>query len=73
MGKGGPISWPARSPDLTHPDYYLWEHMKSTAYRDRPQTINELKTKIREAIRVNEDTLERVFKNMETRVNFVTR
>ena len=36
--------------------------------------LNELKTKIQEAIRViNEDTLKRVFKNMKIRLNFVRR
>ena len=46
--------------------------MKYIAYRDPPQTINYLETEIREAIRViNEDSLKRVFKNLETRLNFV--
>ena len=58
IGRGWPISWPARYPDLTPFDYYLWEHIKDIVYQDPPQTINELKTKIWEAIRViSEDTL----------------
>ena len=58
MGRGEPISWPAGSPDLTPCDYYLWRHIKYIVYRDPSQTFNELKTKVREAIRViNEDTL----------------
>ena len=27
LGRGGPVAWPPRSPDLTPPDYYLWGHM----------------------------------------------
>jgi hypothetical protein len=23
------IAWPARSPDFSAPDYFLWEHLKS--------------------------------------------
>ena len=29
LGRGGPIAWPQRSPDLTTLDYYLWGHMKT--------------------------------------------
>lgn len=25
MGRGGPIAWPARSPDMTLLDYFLWD------------------------------------------------
>jgi hypothetical protein len=25
----GDIAWPARSPDFSAPDYFLWEHLKS--------------------------------------------
>ena len=74
MGSGGPISWPARSPDLTPCVYYLWRQLKDIVYWDPSQTIKELKTKIREGIRViNENTLKRVFKNIKTRLGFVIR
>ena len=32
IGRGGPIVWHPRSPDLT-PLYYLWSHMKSLIYK----------------------------------------
>jgi hypothetical protein len=32
LGRGGPIAWPPRSPDLTPLDYYLWGHMKRLVY-----------------------------------------
>ena len=25
LGRGGPVAWPPRSPDLMPLDYYLWE------------------------------------------------
>ena len=28
MGRGGPITWPARSPDLNVLDYFVWDHIK---------------------------------------------
>lgn len=32
IGRGGPVIWPARSPDLNPLDFYLWGHMKSLVY-----------------------------------------
>jgi hypothetical protein len=40
-----------RSPDLTPPDFYPWGAAKSAVYRDRPRTLNELKTAITAYIR----------------------
>ena len=28
IGRGGPVAWPPRSPDLTPPDYFLWGFVK---------------------------------------------
>jgi hypothetical protein len=30
IGRGGPVAWPPRSPELTRPDFYLWGHMMKT-------------------------------------------
>ena len=74
MGRGGPILWPPRSPDLTPCDYFLWGYLKDIVYRTRPTNISELKTKIRDAVStIDEDTLQKVFKNMENRICFVLR
>lgn len=32
IGRGGPIEWPPRSPDLTPCDFYLWGYIKSQVY-----------------------------------------
>jgi hypothetical protein len=32
IGRGGPSPWPARSPDLTPLDFYVWGYMKSLVY-----------------------------------------
>jgi hypothetical protein len=54
--------WPPRSPDLTAPDFYLWGAAKSAVYRDRPRTLNELKTAITEYIRnISQADLQKVF------------
>ena len=46
IGRRGPIEWPARSPDLTPPDFFLWGLMKDLVYREKPRTIQELKAQI---------------------------
>jgi hypothetical protein len=43
--------WPPRSPDLTPPDFYQWGAAQSAVYRDRPRTLDELKTAITAYIR----------------------
>ncbi|EZA48610.1 hypothetical protein X777_13623, partial [Ooceraea biroi] len=34
-GRGGRISWPARSPDLTPLDLFLWGHLKNEVFLTR--------------------------------------
>ena len=36
IGRGGPVAWPPRSPDLSPLDFFLWGHMKSLIYDDGP-------------------------------------
>ncbi|GBM23804.1 hypothetical protein AVEN_91142-1 [Araneus ventricosus] len=33
IGRGGPVPWPPRSPDLSSLDYLLWGHLKSPQMR----------------------------------------
>jgi hypothetical protein len=74
MGRGGPISWPARSPDLTPCDFFLWGYIKDYVFSELPTSIVELKTKIRAAISsIDENTLEKVFKNFKFRLDFLLR
>lgn len=61
--------WPARSPDLTPPDYYLWGALKGKVYENNPQTINDLKTEIVDKIQqISPDIILKVFANMERRI-----
>lgn len=32
IGRGGPVAWPARSPDLNPLDFYVWGQMKQLVY-----------------------------------------
>ena len=49
IGRGGPIAWPARSPDLTSPDFYLWGFLKAVVYRQPPTTREDMMERIRAA------------------------
>ena len=46
LGRGGPIPWPPRSPDLTPLDYYLWGHMKTLVYETKVDSRAALRDRI---------------------------
>lgn len=46
MGRGGPINWPARSPDLNPLDYYLWGNMCNIIYATEIDSPEELQRRI---------------------------
>ncbi len=63
-------TWPARSPDLTPPDFVLWAYLKNNVYLNKPTTVDELKTEIEAQIHnIDENTCERVFQNMIRRLD----
>lgn len=41
IGRGGPIAWPPRSPDLNPLDF-LWDHLKNGVYRTEVKTVDDL-------------------------------
>jgi Helix-turn-helix domain (DUF4817) len=49
IGTHGPILWPARSPDITPLDFFIWGYIKDKVYSDTPQNVDDLKQRIREA------------------------
>jgi len=61
----GDISWPARSPDLTPGDYFLWGYLKAEVFKHRPRTLQALKDAIfLEVARIRHDMLDRVMRNI---------
>ena len=50
LGRAGPNEWPARSPDLTPCDFFLWGYVKEEVYKRQAQNIDELEAYIREVI-----------------------
>lgn len=52
IGTNGPVNWPARSPDLTPLDFFVWDFLKEKVY-DRPiRNRNDLEEKVRTAVRM---------------------
>lgn len=46
IGRRGEIEWPARSPDLTPLDFFLWGHLKTKVYESKPLDLNDLRNRI---------------------------
>lgn len=58
IGKNGPVACPLRSADLTSCDFFLRGLIKDRVFYDLPDTITELKTRIRDFIAsIPEETL----------------
>lgn len=66
----GDLQWPARSPDLSPCDFFLWGFLKSRVYTNRPRTLEDLKANIQEeTANIPIAMLERVMRN--ARIRFV--
>ncbi|KZC14903.1 hypothetical protein WN55_07872, partial [Dufourea novaeangliae] len=46
IGRGGPISWPVCSPDLTPLDFLLWGTLKVKVYKEVPTTDQDMQQRI---------------------------
>lgn len=51
IGNQGPVKWPARSPDMSPLDFFLWGHLKQVVYAEKPNNLNDLKNRITHACR----------------------
>ncbi|KAK3892936.1 hypothetical protein Pcinc_003242 [Petrolisthes cinctipes] len=52
IGRGGPYTWPARSPDLPPLGFHHWGYMKSLVYKKKVNNREELIQEIKETARV---------------------
>jgi len=65
----GDIAWPARSPQPTVPNFYLWGFLKDRVFQRRIMTIQELKQVIvDEVTAIDEDLRRCVYGNFQTRL-----
>lgn len=70
LGRRGPHEWPARSPDLTPCDFFLWGWAKEEVYKTNPKTIEDLEEKIIQVLgNVPLDFLHKAIENIPKRLN----
>lgn len=72
IGRGGPVSWPPRSPDLNPIDFYVWGHLKTLVYERPIDTRDDLLRRIIDACETIRNTygiFERVRQSMTRRVD----
>lgn len=50
IGRFGSIPWPARSPDLTPLDFFLWGNIKDKVYKNKVNNVDDLRGRIMEEI-----------------------
>ncbi|KAJ4435587.1 hypothetical protein ANN_18203 [Periplaneta americana] len=70
QGRGGPIAWTPRSPDLNPLDFYLWGHLKSLVYSSPVPDLESLRNRIvacSEDIRNTPGVWDRVRRSMRHR------
>ena len=62
--------WPARSPDLSPLDYFLWGYVKENVFKRQPADIEILKEIVQEVVSsIDQDVLRAVMANFEKRIN----
>lgn len=72
IGRRGNIEWPARSPDLSVCDFWLWSFLRDRVYADNRifETIEELKERVaRELQAIPADVCSKAFKNFQNRLS----
>ena len=56
IGRGGPIPWPVRSPDLNLLHYFIWEYLKSLVFETPVETDMKLVVRIAAACDIIQNT-----------------
>ena len=68
--RNGPVEQPHRSCDLTPLDFFLWGHIKSLVYANKPATLDDLKDNIQHEIaNVPVEMCARVVENWVQRID----
>lgn len=69
ISRFGDVHWPARSPDLSACDFFLWGYLKSKVYVNKPRNLIDLKEAISaEIMAIEEETVVKVMANFEERL-----
>lgn len=76
IGRGGPVNWPPRSPDLTPLDFFVWGHMKTLVYSSPILDEMDLVARVVEAagcIKENANVFAQVRQSMHERLRLCNR
>ncbi|GFW50249.1 hypothetical protein TNCV_4696671 [Trichonephila clavipes] len=66
----GGVKWPALSPNLSSPDYFLWELSQTKVYKDRSKTLENIQNNIRAEIgNISVDMFEKVTESFRSRLH----
>ena len=72
IGRDGPTPWPARSPDITPLDFFLWGYVKTKVFKSEIKDIDDLKTKIIEVeASVRPEMLVKTWKEVKSRLEML--
>ena len=65
IGRGGPITWPPRSPDLSVCDFWLWGYLRDIIFKHpKPTTIGDLSTRVENCLaNIDHTMVKNSFKN----------
>lgn len=71
IGRRGFIEWPARSPDLSPLDYFLWGHLKTKIYATKVESLEDLRNRIvNECHQITPNILNNVRRHFEQRLYY---
>jgi transposase len=71
IGRSGPIPWPARSPDLSPLDFFLWGYVRERVFVTAPRDIDDLKERVRSTLSaVKRSTLKKVLREFTNRLGY---
>jgi len=70
IGRGGPIPWPPRSPDISPLDFFLCGYIKNTVCAEKIRNIQHLQERITSAIEtVTRDMIQKPWQEIEFRLD----
>jgi len=70
IGRGGPIPWPPRSPDLSPLGLFLWGYIENIVYAEKIRNIQHLQDRITSTIEtVTRDTIQKTWQETEFRLD----
>lgn len=70
IGRGGPLLWPPRSPDITPLDFFFWGYVKERVYATKVDNLDDLKQRIRASIAtITPEMLQATWREIEYRLD----